>query len=399
MTHETSRWFFVNESIKDPSILKRLSRHLVLSGWDHLLQSQLDDLNVLVVGAGGLGSTLCMLLSGSLFSNKTLTIMDPDSIEASNLHRQIAFREMDIGLSKAKRLAEACRERNSSCNVLYLSESLNDSNGRSLFEANDVIFDCTDNVDARILMSDLWHQTGRRKHLISGSCVGWCGQIANIVPNNPFCLRCIYGCDEDEKQGCNRLGQCALQGVMGPVVSIIASMQLMYLINQIKSPTEKSKLALLEFSTDAGSTRHVEVPPNCSSCLGIGMREEKHSQSDTQTGTIDVTSMEITGNELASLLSASACKILDVRERKPFMYSRFKDAVNVPASQYLYLSPEFRPIETLRELLCVYHQTIVVVCRRGNDSLKFTRAAREAFPGIRIVSLKGGLERLGLDIV
>ena len=108
--------------------------------------------------------------------------------------------------------------------------------------------------------------------------------------------------------------------------------------------------------------------------------------------------MEINGDELASLLSDSACKVLDVRERKPFMYSRFKDAVNLPASQYLYLSPESRPIETLRELLCV-DQTIVVVCRRGNDSLKFTRAAREAFPAIRIVSLKGGLEYLGFDIV
>ena len=400
MLNSYSQWFEFNDGIVDPEILHRLSRHLALAGWDYEFQVYLDSNSILVVGAGGLGSTLCMLLAGSLFRNKKLTIVDPDSVELSNLHRQTAFTQSDIGHSKAERLAEFCRNRNSTCNVLPIVERVTERNGPALIQEHDIIFDCTDNVCSRILLSDLWHKTARKKHLISGSCVGWCGQLLNLVPGNAFCLRCVYGKITEDMKGCDRLGQCALQGVMAPVVSVVASMQLIQYINHLKSPTTDSSMSLVDFSSGSGSFRQITVSPSCNTCLGVKDDVIYNLGSSVEPQLTDSNAIELDGKELLTLLENDACKIIDVRERKHYWYSHFKNSLNLPASEFVHSNVDLDRVESLKEIFSSSTYTCtVVVCRRGKDSLRFAFQACEAFPGRKILSLRGGLQGLALDIV
>lgn len=394
-----SKWFITHDSIRNTKIFERLSRHLVLSGWDGDFQFSLDSKRILVVGAGGLGSTLCMLLAGSLFRNRRLTIIDPDIVELSNLHRQLAFTEADVGLSKAERLAEVCRNRNSTCTVSALFDSISEKNGQLLLKEHDIVFDCTDNVAARVLISDLWHNTGRKNHIISGSCVGWCGQVVNLYPENPFCLRCVYGEMSDSKKGCDRLGQCALQGAMGPVVTVIASTLLMELVNSIRAPfTERKGLLLIDYTNEGPNTRQVTVRPSCGICMSGNISSAYSGYPPQDIGTNPYSRLEISRVEFGHLLGSNNCNIIDVREKKHFFYSRFRDSLNLPASRFVHGQEDIGNVASVRDWV-ISGKPTVVVCRKGYDSLKFAILANAAFPHSEILSLSGGLQGLSLDIV
>ena len=395
MGNDFEPFFEISSVLGHGGRLKKLSRHLALSGWGPEEQAKLDSMSILVVGAGGLGSTLCLELCGSVFGNNIISIIDPDVVEESNLHRQIAFSESDIGKPKATRLAELCYRRNNSCHIKSIVGSLDDSNVIDLFAVHDVIFDCTDNLPARILISDTWKTSEKSKLVISASCVGWCGQIVRLDSDTPFCLRCIYG-DAGSVSGCDRLGQCALQGVMGPVVSAVASLQLMALIHVVKDPRAKrtSFLQLVDFSSGL-MTHEVHVAPNCASCCS----DTRVFQSIVSALCLPDSSLEIESVQLLSLLMEGSCIIIDVRERSHFKCSKLRRSVNFPASHYVHAGVDLKEDSALCEVIRGRGESIVTVCRRGFDSLKFVHRIKEVWPELKMYSLSGGLTGLSLDIV
>ena len=321
--------------------------------------------------------------------------MDPDVVDITNIHRQLAYVESDSGKPKAERLAEICRTRNIDCNIEAVVGSLTPENAHSYIESHDVVFDCTDNVFTRVLISDTWVALGRSKLVISASCVGWCGQLVSLTPATRFCLRCIYG-DPGERQGCDRLGQCAIQGVMGPVVSAIASLQLMALINRLRNPALASRLQIFEFNGEF-SKRDLEVFPSCTRCSGSeGVKDEAPAFVETKPE-----GKEIAAQEFKFLLMNGRCKIIDVRERSHYCCSRLKNSVNIPASEYLHTGHNLKEDPCFMELFADFNDTdhVVVVCRRGIDSLKFVHRITRFWPEKRLVSLSGGLSGLGLAIV
>lgn len=394
MPADFTEFFELNPFLIGGRQLQKLSRHLALRCWTPEFQKKLDDLRILVVGAGGLGSTLCLELSGCLFENKALTIIDPDHVDITNLHRQIAFTEADAGLPKATRLAEVCRARNRDCNVEAVVSALTPENASAYIGSHDVVFDCTDNVFTRILISDTWAALGRTNLVISASCVGWCGQVVSLSRTTPFCLRCLYG-DPGERQGCDRLGQCAIQGVMGPVVSAIATLQLMELVNILRFQDSKSRLQIFEFNGNF-IKRDLEIHPSCSTCTGLRNRmAEVISYQEALQGD------EIDGETFRSHLDAGRCKVIDVRERNHHSCSRLKDSISVPASEFLHTGHDLRQDEQFNRILSdiADSEIVVVVCRRGIDSLKLVSRVQKLWPKKRFFSLSRGLTGLGVDIV
>jgi molybdopterin/thiamine biosynthesis adenylyltransferase/rhodanese-related sulfurtransferase len=377
--------------LTNSDLLRRMSRHLTLMGWGIEQQLLLDSNRILIVGAGGLGSAVALAVCSSTFKNKGITIVDPDRVELTNLHRQLAYTEADIGLFKTDRLSDLCSRRNSDCNVSAVRDSFNEVNAFKLFTEHDIIFDCTDNVAARILISDTWVKTGRSKTLISGSCVSWSGQIVTLVPGSNGCLRCVYG--EEFPVACDRLGQCSLQGVMGPVVTLMGNHQVMDLIHLIKNPqlaTDILRVRLFDFSKGSVS-RELEIPPNCSLCTGNTRLSQVKEEELIRHG---ANLFEIAGDEFLKLIG-SGCSVLDVRERKHYECSHITGSVNLPASLYLHAGSDSLDIGSIDDLT----DPIVVVCRRGIDSLKFVSKLERMFPWRKIFSLKEGLTGIGIGIV
>lgn len=388
------RYFEVHSKLRGSQMLSRMARHLVLSGWSVEHQVKVASFKILVVGAGGLGCSVALLLSGSLCDNAGITIMDPDDVETTNLHRQLAFKEADVGKPKAVRLSEYCRDRNSDCRVTGIVDTFNANNATELFETHDVVFDCTDNVPTRICISDAWVKTGRKTVVISASCVSWSGQLVSFTRGSRGCLRCIYGENDLSVASCNRLGQCALQGVMGPVVNMMGSHQVMRLISLVKtglSPSTCIKIQLFDFSSVEPESRTMTIEPNCSLCL-TGDIVYATNIASSPAGPVD-SSLEIAPSDLLRIITE--CILIDVREPKHHEISRLENSFNFPASRYVHAGslceslPEFPDDE----------KPIVVVCRRGIDSRKFVNKLKLQTPQRAIFSLKGGLQGIGLDIV
>jgi molybdopterin/thiamine biosynthesis adenylyltransferase/rhodanese-related sulfurtransferase len=394
MTNEFGEYLQVSPHIEDSNIIKKLSRHLAVAGWSAEYQKSLDNASILIVGAGGLGSTLSLELSGSTYSNSGITILDPDVVDESNLHRQLAFSEKDVGLFKAERLAEMCRNRNRGCNVKAVVDAIDSRNSVGYFLRHDIIFDCTDNVTARITISDAWVVTKRTKLVISASCVGWCGQVVSLIPSNPFCLRCIYG-DPGDLSGCDRLGQCAIQGVIGPVVSAIASIQLIELFNHLRMPRDSSKLLILDFRTSL-EKHMIEIPPSCSECT------ERRSVPFADPSKLSLTDdqiTEISREDFLRFLKDERCIVIDARERNHFDCSHIVGSINIPASESFYSNVDVRTNYDLVKMLDGNTHAVVVVCRRGFDSLKMVQYLKPEWPKQVFYSLAGGLCNLGVDIL
>jgi molybdopterin/thiamine biosynthesis adenylyltransferase/rhodanese-related sulfurtransferase len=397
-----SKWdAFIQSSSHEPidqELLSRLSRHLVLPGWGISEQKSFDGLNIVVIGCGGLGSVLGLALSGSLYRNKSLVFVDGDTVDVSNLHRQVAFDESMVGKSKAECMKEVCIRRNSTLNVTAVDEFFTSTTSGSLVDSADVVYDCTDNVHARIHISDAWVSSGRRFLLVSASCVGWSGQLVTLRPGQNGCLRCVYhGVGAD---ACDHMGQCAISGVMTPVVSLMANFQFMELIRWIHHEREAASgrptsvtqaplgVNIFSFENSIPFIRGMELPAVCSSCTGISPDVDGLLQVGDDPYRAEV--REIDPDVFFSMLQSRTCNIVDVRESPHYKLAHLKDSHHIPASQYLHYNRAI-PGEYFR-MITDPKGTTVVVCRRGIDSLRFARKF-----GGNCVSLKGGLLGLGID--
>ena len=198
--------------------LLRYSRHLLLEEIDLTGQEKLLNAHVLVVGAGGLGSAAAPYLAAAGIG--TITLMDFDAVELTNLQRQIMHTQNSVGSSKVdsgKRFLEAL---NSTIQIIPLQERATANNLASLLPAVDVVLDCTDNFATRQLINAAC--VAHRVTLVSGSALRLDGQLSVFDtkhPNSP-CYACIFSPDEAVEEI-----NCASMGVFSPLVGIIGTMQ------------------------------------------------------------------------------------------------------------------------------------------------------------------------------
>jgi adenylyltransferase and sulfurtransferase len=196
-----------------------------VSGQCSLLSS-----SVLVVGAGGIGSTVLLYLASCGIGR--IGIVDPDTVEISNLHRQVIHRSCDVGTLKVVSAQRAIRELNPSIECLALAMALNHDNAVSLISQFDVVVDATDNPATRFLINDACILCD--KPLVSGSALGTQGQITvynyrggRTKDNEPPCYRCLYPHAPVTHGAC---GSCSESGVLGPVPGLIGILQAMEVI-------------------------------------------------------------------------------------------------------------------------------------------------------------------------
>ena len=167
-----------------------------------------------IIGVGGLGcpSSLALLHSGVT----RLTLVDPDVVELSNLHRQLWHTEADLGRPKVESAATKIRAAFATVAVRERQERVTAQNAAQVFAGHSVIIDATDGVETKFLLSDTAVQTGAT--LIYGGVLRFEGLALRIEPGGP-CLRCLFETVPTDA------ATCAQAGVMGSVAGVIGALQ------------------------------------------------------------------------------------------------------------------------------------------------------------------------------
>jgi adenylyltransferase/sulfurtransferase len=212
----------LSDESKIPPSLSRYSRQIRFPEIGVEGQQRLSQSKALLVGCGALGSmiatTLCRAGVG------TLRIVDRDFLEVSNLQRQFLFSEKDVesGLPKAIAAKQRLNEVNSNVNVEAFVEDVDSQNIKQLADGVDVIVDGTDNFETRFLINDA--SVSMNVPWVYGGCLGADGQSMTIVPGESACLNCLM-LDGPPPPGTS--DTCDSFGVLGPIISTIASIQSM----------------------------------------------------------------------------------------------------------------------------------------------------------------------------
>lgn len=205
------------QAMNDAQLL-RYSRQIMLPDFDVAGQERLLAAKVLIVGLGGLGCPVALYLAAAGVGE--LWLADGDHVDASNLQRQIAHREADIGRLKVASAGDAVRALDPSIRVHGIHETLRDGLLDSAVAAVDLVVDCTDNFRTRFAINRACRQ--HRKPLVSGAAIRGEGQLLVLDPrrDDSPCYRCLYDDAVQDEQL-----SCAENGVLGPLVGVIGSLQ------------------------------------------------------------------------------------------------------------------------------------------------------------------------------
>jgi len=202
----------------DDQQLLRYSRHILLPEIGVEGQEKLLAARVLVIGAGGLGSPAALYLASAGIG--TLVLADGDTVDLTNLQRQILHRTAAVGRPKAESGRDTLGEINPGCRVEALVERLSTSRLDEEVGRADLVLDCCDNFATR-------HAVNRacvrhRKPLVSGAAIRFDGQVAVFDPRQPDapCYHCLFPEGEDVEEV-----RCAVMGVFAPITGIIGSVQ------------------------------------------------------------------------------------------------------------------------------------------------------------------------------
>ncbi len=240
--------------------LDRYSRHILLPQFDYEGQSSLLDSKVLVLGVGGLGSSAAMYLASSGIGQ--LHLLDPDTLESSNLQRQILHRENHIGMNKAVSGQKSLQDLNSTIKVHAHTECLNEEALAALISQMDVVLDCTDNSHSRRLHNRLCVMA--RVPLVSAAAIRFEGQLMVInskIKNKP-CYECVYPESNNQEMSCSE------SGVMAPVVGMMGVFQALEAIKVISNTGQSLVGTLSSFDGLSGQWRRFNVAknPQCPIC-------------------------------------------------------------------------------------------------------------------------------------
>ncbi|MEJ2898424.1 HesA/MoeB/ThiF family protein [Acinetobacter sp. NS-4] len=192
------------------------SRQILLDGWDIEAQEKLKLANVLIVGCGGIGCTTAELLARAGVGQ--ITLIDADTIEMSNLQRQIAYVEDNIGFYKSEILAKRLQKINPYIRVESQTVKLDQSNAEQLISNQDLVLDGCDNFTTRYLVNQICKQFN--VPLISASAIGFQGQLF-MVEGESACYECLF----PKEQHANENLRCADSGVLATTPNVMASLQ------------------------------------------------------------------------------------------------------------------------------------------------------------------------------
>ena len=245
--------------MKDEQLL-RYSRQIMLPRFDIDGQEKLLSARILIMGVGGLGCPAALYLAAA--GTGELVLCDPDTVDISNLQRQILFNESDINHLKVEAAADKIRAINAEVRCTLIPEKLEATALLDEIKAADVVLDCTDNFHSRFAINEACVTT--ETPLVSGAAIRLNGQLAVYdfrKPQEP-CYRCLYGEQSDEQLSCSE------SGILGPVVGTIGTMQALEAIKLVAGfgQTLSGRLMIFDALTMQWQSMTLQADPACPVC-------------------------------------------------------------------------------------------------------------------------------------
>jgi len=374
--------------------IARYSRHLILPEVGMEGQQKLKAAKVLCVGTGGLGAPLALYLTAAGIG--TIGLVDFDTVDESNLQRQIIHSQSTVGKLKVDSAEIMLKGLNKNVNVIKHNTMLTSANALEIFKDYDVIADGTDNFQTRYLVNDACVLTGKPNAY--GSIFRFEGQASVFATETGPCYRCLY----PEPPPPGLVPSCAEGGVLGilpGLVGVIQATEVIKLILGIGEPLI-GRLLLVDSLAMSFRTLKLRKNPECPAC---GTHEIKELidydqfcgiAPPTETGPLEVSSFgsvaalpEVDGipqmsvEQLKARMDAGTTPfILDVRE--PHEYA----IVNIGAP----LIPVGQLADRVSEIPVPKDAEIIVHCKSGGRSQKASQTLKAA--GFTNVSnLAGGI--------
>jgi len=240
--------------------LQRYSRHIILPEVGGKGQKKILRAKVLIIGAGGLGCPVGYYLAAAGVG--TIGMVDNDSVELSNLQRQIAHNTSRLGMLKVDSAKTTFEALNPDVKVVGIKERLNKDNIMDFMKDYDIVVDGSDNFPTRYLVNDACVML--RKPLVSGAILKFEGQVTTIVPGEGHCYRCLF----EEMPPAGLVPSCQEAGVIGAIPGVVGSLQAIEVFKLILGKGDVLKNTLLIYDALKTTFRRVRVPknPGCPVC-------------------------------------------------------------------------------------------------------------------------------------
>ena len=306
---------------------RRYSRQIVIPQIQESGQERIRNAKVLCIGAGGLGSPALMYLAAAGVG--TIGIVDFDTVDETNLHRQVLFGQSDIGKKKVNVAKSKIEESNPLVSVTTYPVRVNPSNVLEIMAGYDIVIDATDNFATRYLINDA--AVLLNKPYVWGSVNRFDGQAAVFWSSLGPCYRCLH----PDPPAPGTVQNCAEAGVLGVLCASIASIQVNEVIKAITGIGELQigKLMIYEALEAEHSKIDIHKNPLCVIC---GENPTQVSLLENYESFCGVASApEISVEDLKKKFAANDDFILiDVREPDEFASSRIPGSVLIPKAHF-----------------------------------------------------------------
>ena len=370
-----------------PDEYLRYSRHLILPEIGIDGQRKLRRARVLLVGAGGLGSPAALYLAAAGVG--TLGLVDFDTVDTSNLQRQVLHGTSDVGRSKLDSARDRLHDINPHVHVEPFPVRLTARNARQIAEGFDVIVDGTDNFGTRYLVNDLCVLLGVPN--VYGSIFRFDGQASVFATDEGPCYRCLYR----EPPPAGLVPACAEGGVLGVLPGLVGTIQATEAIKLITGAGTPliGRLLLVDALHWRQRTVRVRRDPTCPACGTRQIRDLTDAEALCAAPVLDDVDAvfgvvpEIEPTALSARLAAGeAVQIVDVREPHEWAIARIDGAQLIPLATLESRLDELSP-----------DREIVIHCKGGARSAQAVRRLRAA--GFKkVVNLAGGINRWSKEV-
>lgn len=359
--------------------LSRYARQISLSEIGVSGQEKISASRVLVVGAGGLGCPVLQYLAGAGVG--ILGIIDDDVVDISNLHRQVLYRDSDIGKSKAEQAAKHLLELNPTIQCKSYTERLVPENIERIFSNYDIVVDCSDNTRTRYLCDDACRLLG--KPLVYGAIYKYEGQVSvfsfPIGASQAFTYRSLFPFtpNGDDMNSCEEHG---VLGVLPGLIGTIQAVEVMKIITGIGDVLNgkilvfnvlnmQSEIMNIQFSSSAKDSGPVSIEELRNADYLFNCNNQKNMK-------------EVTVEELHQWLQdGKALRFLDVRQ--PGEWPEAEGIIDLQIPLPL-VEKEFGQIDR--------NADVIVYCKSGDRSQKAIEILSEKFEFNNLIKLKGGVE-------
>lgn len=350
----------------------RYTRQTVLPEIGEAGQTRLGQARVLVIGAGGLGAPALLYLTaagvGLTTQGGRIGIIDDDTVDQSNLQRQILFREDDQGRAKTEAAQQHLTALNRDTQLITYPYRLNVSNALEILSDYDVIIDGSDNFKTKYLVNDAATKLG--KPVVYGSILGFEGQVSVFWAQRGPCYRCIY-----PQAPTSHVPNCAEAGTLGGIAGVVGSIQAVEACKLALGPEHCLEYGLepligklLVFDALSWDIRKLDLEhkhdcPICSSAPEAIQLDDEGDDDQGASCSVSGNPPPITLRDLGDLWDAGIpLTLIDVREPAEWATGHLEGAIHIPLGDLLVRQEALAALDD---------QTLMVVyCQHGIRSAR-----------------------------